>query len=139
SEEGRPGSGSNRPDVWKQLESGRVVHRFEWVVLVAALALVPTLVIQADLKSSRWQDFATVTNWVIWSVFLAELVFVLIVAPTRAAALRAHWLDVVIVVVAVPAFGSFLSSLRLVRLARLLRLLRLGAVAGRALQADRAL
>jgi voltage-gated potassium channel len=68
-----------------------------------------------------------------------ELAFILVVAPSKAAALRAHWLDAVIVVVTVPAFGAFLSSLRLLRLARLLRLLRLGAIFSRMLQRERAL
>jgi voltage-gated potassium channel len=125
--------------VWKQLDSGRVVHRFESVVLVATLALIPVLVIESDAKSSRWQDFATAANWTIWAVFLVELAFILTVAPRKAAALRAHWLDVTIVVLTVPAFGHFLSSLRLVRLARLLRLLRLGAILTRVLQRERAL
>ena len=125
--------------MWRQLESGRVVHRFEPVVLVATLALIPVLVIESDVKSSGWQDFATAANWTIWAVFLAELGFVLTVAPRKVAALRTHWLDTAIVVLTVPAFGSFLSSLRLVRLARLLRLLRLGAVVTRALQRERAL
>ncbi len=65
--------------------------------------------------------------------------FILAVAPRKAAALRAHWLDAVIVGVTTPAFGAFLSSLRLVRLARLLRLLRLGAILTRLLQRERAL
>ena len=65
--------------------------------------------------------------------------FVLTVAPTKRAALRAHWLDVAIVVFTVPLFGKFLSSLRLVRLARLLRLLRLSTIVARAIQAERAL
>jgi voltage-gated potassium channel len=122
--------------MWEQLPSGRVTHRFEWVVLVAALALIPVLVIETDVKSSGWQDVATVANWVIWAVFLLEFGFVLIVAPRKVAALRAHWLETVLVVVTVPAFGSFLSSLRL---ARLLRLLKLGMLASKALQAERRL
>jgi voltage-gated potassium channel len=125
--------------VWKQLESGRVVHRFDPLVIVATLALVPVLIIETDAKSARWQDVATAANWVIWAVFLVELAFVLRVAPRKGAALRAHWLDTTIVVLTVPAFGSFLSSLRLARLARLLRLLRLGAILGRALQRERAM
>jgi voltage-gated potassium channel len=124
--------------VWEQLPSGRVVHRFEWVVLVAALAIVPVLVVEADASSGDWRTFATVANWIIWGIFLGELAFVLTVAPRKAAALRAHWLDVAIVVLTVPVFGRLLSSLRLVRLARLLRLLRLGVILGRAVQAERA-
>jgi hypothetical protein len=68
---------------------------------------------------------------------LTELTFILVVAPRKAAALRAHWLDAVIVVVTAPAFGAFLSSPRLLRLARLLRLLRLGAILKRLLQRER--
>src|SRR5947208_3616388 len=63
-----PGAETTRPQerghrnrtnwhMWQQLESGRVVHRFEWVVLVATLALIPVLVIESDVKSSGWQDF----------------------------------------------------------------------------------
>jgi voltage-gated potassium channel len=125
--------------VWQQLPSGRVTHRFEPVVLAATLALIPVFVIEAEAKSDRAKDVAFAANWLIWLIFAAELAFILAVAPRKAAALRAHWLDAVIVVVTVPAFGAFLSSLRLVRLARLLRLLRLGAILTRVLQRERAL
>jgi voltage-gated potassium channel len=123
--------------MWRQLESGRVQHRFEPIVIAATLALIPVLVIEVDAKSSGWQDFATAMNWLIWAIFLAELVFILTVAPRKKAALRAHWLDAVIVVVTAPPFGRFLSSLRLLRLARLLRLLRLSAIVSRLVQRER--
>jgi voltage-gated potassium channel len=125
--------------VWEQLESGRVRHRFELVVLAATLALIPVFVIEAEAKSSRWKDIAYAGNWLIWLIFAAELAFILIVAPRKAAALRAHWLDAVIVVVTAPAFGAFLSSLRLLRLARLLRFLRLAALLTRLMQRERTL
>jgi voltage-gated potassium channel len=108
-------------------------------VLAATLALIPVFVIEAEAKSDRWKDVALAANWLIWLVFAVELAFILVVAPRKAAALRAHWLDALIVVVTAPAFGAFLSSLRLVRLARLLRLLRLGAIFTRLLQRERAL
>jgi hypothetical protein len=107
--------------VWTQLESGRVVHRFEPIVLVATLAVIPVIIIESEAKSSVWKDFAIAANWLIWAVFAAELAFILIVAPRKGAALSAHWLDAVIVVVTAPLFGKFLASLRLLRLARLLR------------------
>lgn len=69
--------------MWKQLESGRVVHRFEPVVLAATLALIPVLIIETDAKSDFWQDFAVAANWAIWAVFLAELVFIFSVAPRK--------------------------------------------------------
>ena len=125
--------------MWGQLDSGRVEHRFEPLVLAATLALIPVFVIEAEATSSRWRDIAFAANWLIWIVFAVELAFILAVAPRKAAALRAHWLDALIVVVTAPTFGAFLSSLRLVRLARLLRLLRLGAILTRLLQRERAL
>jgi voltage-gated potassium channel len=125
--------------MWQQLPSGRVVHRFESAVLVATLALIPVLIIENDAKSQTWQDFAYAANWAIWGVFAAELVFIFTVAPRKAAALRAHWIDVTLVIVTAPPFGKFLSSLRLVRLARLLRLFRVGMIATRALKAERRL
>jgi voltage-gated potassium channel len=123
--------------MWKQLASGRVQHRFEPIVIGATLALIPVFVIESQATSSRWKDVATAANWMIWAVFAAELAFILVVAPRKAAALRAHWLDEVIVLVTAPVFGAFLSSLRLLRLARLLRLLRLGALVTRLLQRER--
>jgi voltage-gated potassium channel len=121
------------------MESGRVRHPFEPIVLAATLAMIPVLIIQADAKSEAWKTFAQVANWAIWAVFAAEMAFIVIVAPRKRAALRAHWLDAGIVVVTVPAYGRFLSSLRLVRLVRLLRLVRAAVIVSRALQAERRL
>jgi voltage-gated potassium channel len=76
---------------------------------------------------------------VIWSLFVAEMVFILSVAPRKAAALKAHWLDVLIIVMTAPLFSRLLASLRLVRLVRLLRLVRLTAILARAVQRERVL
>jgi voltage-gated potassium channel len=125
--------------MWKQAESGRVETPFEGVILAATLAMIPVLILQHDAKSQTAKSAALVANWVIWAIFAAELVAILIVADRKRAALRAHWLDVVLVAVSVPAYGRLLSSLRLLRLARLMRLVRAGVVLGRALQAERRL
>ena len=124
---------------WKQEASGRVATPFEPLILAATFAMIPVLIIEADAKSHSWRTFAYAANWAIWAVFALEVSFVLYVAPRKRAALRAHWLDALIVVVTVPLYGRFLSSLRLVRLARLLRLLRAGVILSRALQSERRL
>lgn len=120
--------------MWKQYESGRVHTALEPVVLVATLALIPVLIIESDAKSPGWQRFAEVANWLIWAVFAIELAAILIVASRRKAALRAHWLDVLIVVLTVPLVTEALAWFRL---ARFIRLARLGALTTRALQAER--
>jgi voltage-gated potassium channel len=122
--------------MWKQDESGRVHTPLEPVVLVATLALIPILIIEADATSSGWQQFATVANWIIWAVFAVELAAVLVVAQRKRAALRAHWLDVAIVVLTIPLLGKAFAWLRL---ARFFRLARFGVIVARALQAERRL
>ena len=72
-------------------------------------------------------------------MFALELAFVLAVAPRKAAALRAHWLDAAIVIVTAPLYASLLSSLRLLRLVRLMRFARASIVVARAVQAERRL
>jgi len=63
--------------VWEQLESGRVTHRYEWVVLVATLAVIPVMVIELETSSSGWRAFAFAVNWLIWAIFVAEMGFIL--------------------------------------------------------------
>jgi voltage-gated potassium channel len=127
---------ANRAGMWKQDESGRVHTPLEPVVLGATLALIPVLIIEADATSNAWQEVATVANWIIWAIFAAELAAVLVVAPRKRAALRAHWLDVAIVVLTIPLLGKMFAWFRL---ARFFRLLRFGVIVSRALQAERRL
>ena len=135
---GIPGLDANTSVVWSQDESGRVRTPFEPVVLGATLALIPVLIIEWN-ATGGWKTAAVVANWVIWAVFAVELTWILVVAPRKPAALRAHWLDAAVVVVTIPLFTAFLASLRLVRLVRLLRFMRAGLILGRAIQAERAL
>jgi hypothetical protein len=119
---------------WFQDEAGRVHTPLEPVVLVATFALIPVLVIEADVESGGWLTVAYVANWVIWGLFAIELAAVLIVATRKKAALRAHWLDAAIVVLTIPLLGPVLSALRL---ARFLRFARFAVILARALQAQR--
>jgi len=119
-----------RAVVWKQDGSGRVHTPFEPLVLAATLSLLPVLIIEADTTSDGCLTFAEVANWVIWALFLTELVAVLVFAKRKRAALRAHWLDVAIVVLTVPLLGKALAWLRL---ARFIRLARFGVIISRAL------
>src|SRR3954454_20283218 len=123
--------------MWHQLDSGRVTYRFEWVVLGATLAVIPVMVIEVEVSSSEWRKVAFAANWAIWAIFVAELAFILMVAPRKKAALKAHWLDALIIVVTAPIFVRFLASLRLVRLVRVVRLLRLTAIVSRAVQREK--
>ena len=120
---------------WPQDAKGKV-EKPEWVervVLAAALAMFPVLVVQDDAKSQQWRTAAQVANWVIWAIFALELAAILYSAQRKGAALRRHWPEVALVVVTVPLYGRLFSSFRL------LRLLRPAFVVTRALQAERRL
>ena len=74
--------------MWQQSENGRVVHPFEPAILAATLALIPVLIIERDVSSGAWVTVAKVANWAIWGIFAAELIFILVVAPTKDAERR---------------------------------------------------
>jgi voltage-gated potassium channel len=116
--------------MWTQLESGRVQHRFEWLVAAAAVALIPVLVVQSDVHRHSWQVAADVANWLIWLIFLVEFIVILGIAPRRRDALRAHWFEIGVILLTAPFFGAVIGGLRAVRV------LRLGIVAGEALKTE---
>ena len=117
---------------------GRVLkRRMSPLVVVAAVAVVPLLVMEEQLTSPTAVLWLGVMDWLIWGVFAVELAVMLSVTPDRKAYLRCAWLDVLIVVFTLPLLPYLLASLRIVRLGRLvevlrlLRLLRLAALANR--------
>src|SRR5438128_4911848 len=104
---------------WRQLENGRVAHRFEPFMLVVALAVVPVVLLEDASPRGAGHVAATVANWIIWALFTAELLFVLRVAPNRRAAVHAHLLDLGIVVASFPLLPAVFAATRLARLVRL--------------------
>jgi voltage-gated potassium channel len=109
----------------------RYVERiFEIPVVVAALLVIPVVVVEATSSIGKpWTTIAAVVNWTIWSVFAAELVSYLVVVRDRWQWLREHPLEVIIVVLTPPFLPSSLQAIRALRLLRLVRLLRLAQVA----------
>jgi voltage-gated potassium channel len=97
---------------------------FEWLVLFAAAMVIPVIAIEESDARGSLQTLAAGVNWAIWSVFLAEVVLMLAIAPNRWRWLREHPLDIAIVVLTPPFLPASLQALRAFRLLRLLRLLR---------------
>ena len=117
---------------------GRVLkRRMSPLVVVAAVAVIPLLVMEEQLTDPTAVLWLGVMDWLIWGVFAVELTVMLSVTPDRRAYLRCAWLDVIIVVFTLPLLPYLLASLRVVRLGRLvevlrlMRLLRLAALANR--------
>ena len=114
-----------------ETRSERLAKRFEIPVLVAAVLVVPVIFIEESPVGEPWDTIAVVVNWMIWLVFLAELVTLLVVAENRWRWLRQHPLEVVVVVLTPPFLPASLQSLRVLRLLRLVRLLRLAQIVRR--------
>jgi voltage-gated potassium channel len=106
--------------------SRRIGDYLEKPLLAAALLTVPTTIVEESHLRQPWPDIATYLNWAIWLTFLAEIVIMLAVVPSRKRWLRAHPLELVIVVLTPPALLTAVQPIRLLRLLRVFRLLRLG-------------
>ncbi len=89
-----------------------------WLGVLFALLVGYELAVELSASAAR---VLTIIGWLIWAIFLAELLAHLYVAPHRFRYLKRHWFQVLAVVV---------PTLRFLRFARLLRL-------GRALPAAR--
>jgi voltage-gated potassium channel len=104
--------------------SERIQRRFEWPVLGAALLVIPIIAVEETTPGEPWDTLASVSNWGVWLLFLAEVVTMLAVVPDRRAWLRGHVLDVAIVVLTPPVLPASMQAARVFRLFRLLRLAR---------------
>jgi voltage-gated potassium channel len=80
-------------------------------------------VIEQSGAGEPWTTLAAVANWLIWSLFLAEVVVMLAVVPDRGRWLRKHPLEIAIVVLTPPFLPASLQALRVFRLLRVLRLI----------------
>jgi voltage-gated potassium channel len=109
----------------------RVQRFFNLPVLVAALLVLPVIVIEDTASSDAVRTVATVLNWTIWLVFAAELAAMLWVVPNRWRWVLHNPLDVLIVVLTPPILPFGLQSLRALRLLRLIRLLKLAQISRR--------
>jgi voltage-gated potassium channel len=111
--------------------SRRVAKRFEAPVLIAALLVIPVIVIEESNVSDTWKTVGAVLNWAIWITFAMEVVVMLAVVPSKRDWLRDNPLEVVIVLFTPPFLPASLQALRVFRLLRLARLFRLAPLARR--------
>jgi len=92
--------------------------------LIAALLVIPVILVEQVDPGSPWRQIASVGNWAIWGLFVAEVVVMLAVVPDRWRWIRENPIDVAIVVLTPPFLPASLQALRVFRLLRLLRLVR---------------
>jgi len=109
----------------------RIERLFDVPVLVAALLVIPAIVLEESSAGRGWKQAGGVLNWLIWIIFASELIVMLAVVPSRKRWLRHHPLEVVIVVLTPPFLPASLQAARVLRLLRLLRLVRLAEMGRR--------
>jgi voltage-gated potassium channel len=110
--------------------SDRIMRRLEFPVMVAALLVIPFIVIEEGNYGQPWDAVGVLLNWGTWLVFVAEAVVMLSVVPDRWRWIASHPIDVAVIVLT-PPFLVALAPVRLLRLLRLLRLRRLAGIARR--------
>lgn len=119
--------------------------RLDAVTTVAAVAVIPVMLIEIASTNTLWLQIAWAVNWVIWVVFLIDALTKLRVFGRSWLTSGSGVLGILIVVVSFPGFAPALGGARLARLARvgragrlvrfvrLLRVARLGVVGTRVL------
>jgi voltage-gated potassium channel len=105
-------------------------------MLLAALLVIPTIVIEQSDVGEPWDTVAVVLNWATWLAFLAEAVIMLAVVPDRLRWLRDHPLEVAIVVLTPRFLPASLQAARVFRLLRLLPLFQAGVLMRRLLSLE---
>jgi voltage-gated potassium channel len=105
--------------------SRRWERRFEWPLAIAAILVIPMLVLEESPIGEPWHSIAVALDWVTWVPFAVELVVMLWVVPDRGHWLRTHPLEVFVTVATPPFLPPTLQALRVLRLLRVTRLFRL--------------
>jgi voltage-gated potassium channel len=109
--------------------SERTAKKFEIPMLIAALLVIPAIVLEESNVTGTWKDVVVVLNWSIWLAFVAELVVMLAVVRNRWNWLAHHPLEVALVLLTPPFLPASMQSARLLRLFRVLRLIRVARLA----------
>jgi len=111
--------------------SEELKRKFELPMLVAAMLMIPVIVIEQSDPHGSLKALADILNWGIWLAFVFEAAAMLYVVPDKKLWLRRHPLEVAIVIVTPPFLPASLEAARIFRLLRLLVLVRAAVLARR--------
>lgn len=101
------------------LRAGKMARRLEIPLISAALLAIPVIVVQESNLRGSWQALASVLDWSIWVVFVANLVIMLALVPDRRRWLLANPMDVLIVVLTPPFLPAAMKLARVLPIVRL--------------------
>ena len=97
-------------------------RRFEWPMVVAALLVIPLLVIEDSNFGEPWDTVGVLLNWGTWLAFAVELVVMAYVSPKPWEWIKRNPWDVAATLLSPPFIPGSLAAARLFRLFRLFRL-----------------
>lgn len=101
------------------LRAERIARRLEVPLIIAALLAISTIIVQESNFGGSWQALASVLDWGIWGVFVANLIIMLAVVPDRRRWLIANPMDVLIVVLTPPFLPAAMKLARVLPIVRL--------------------
>lgn len=107
----------------REARAARIDARFDWPLAIAALLVIPALVIEGSDLEQPWPLVATILNWSTWLAFATEFVVMLAVTPRRWRWIRDHPLEVAIVFLTPPFLPASMQAARGFRVLRLLQLI----------------
>lgn len=116
--------------------AARMERRLQWPVLVAALLVLPLIVVEQASPAEPWRTIAAVLNWTTWLLFLAEVILMLAVVDDRWRWLRDNPLDLAIVILTPPVLPASLQAARAFRVFRVLRLVKAATLTRRLLSTE---
>ena len=91
---------------------------------IAALLVIPDLILEEQPLHDTWHTVAVVGNWAIWLAFFAELAAILTLASDWRAWMRKYPLALPMLILTPPFAPGAIQALRAFRLLRLLRVAR---------------
>lgn len=105
----------------------------------AALGVIFLLVVlgQNTAEDPRLQGVLSAAGWVLWALFLGELLLRAYIAPDQGRFWKKNWWQVIFLLLPTLRILRGLSALRLVRAGRVLRVVRAGGVVSSAIRGSR--
>lgn len=100
----------------------RFERHLDVVLLVAAVAVVPVILVEQSHAGTTAKTAAAVANWAIWILFAGETAMMLGFSADRRGWADRHKLEIAVVILTPPVLPAGLQALRVLRLLRLLRL-----------------
>jgi len=91
---------------------------------IAALLVIPDLILEEQPLRDTWHRVAVIGNWAIWLAFLAEFLAILLLASDWRAWMRKYPLALPMLILTPPFAPGAIQALRAFRLLRLLRVAR---------------